>query len=175
MTILGDMTILVVGLMMAVAVSAASLYIAGRRWQMQQEKADDDRSEIELLHSDVDVMRDEIGRLRAELEWVTAAVRILTAQLQAAGVEPAVNIDDRKPVNVASISLSGLRRKINRAFTIEGIEALAFDLSIAPDEIAGATKSDRVIALLEYVNQRGRLPDLLLLLAKERPHVKWDA
>lgn len=167
---------LVAGVALAMALSLYALYAERRTGSVVEpivEPAIDCKAEIELLQGDVDSMRDEIGRLRAELEWVTAAVRILSAQLKSAGIEPAVNIDDRKPVDVNTLSMAGLRRKMARAFTVEGVEALAFDLGLDGGDIAGETKDARVIALIEAVNQRGRVAELLLLLEKERPHVKW--
>lgn len=151
-----------------------SLYAIGTEQRRGVRLASNSERE-ELMQEDIDSMRDEIGRLRAEVEWMKAALRILSAQLTAAGIAPAVSVEtDYTPDNTFH-SMSTLRRKMGRGFTVEGIEALAFDLGLDAGDIAGETKDARIIALLEAVSQRGRLNDLLILLKKERPHTRWTS
>lgn len=174
MTVFTNIAILLAAMVMAAAVSGASLYVAVRRWQVQQNQADSDRSEIELLQNDVAAMRDEIGRLRATVEHLDVVVQILTGQLIAAGITPAISPPPPiSPMYVTKLSRGELRRRMVQAFSLEGLDALMFDLGVPAGEVPGQTKSERAIGLIDYMTERGRFSKLLEQLQRERPDTDW--
>lgn len=69
--------------------------------------------------------------------------------------------------------LRDLRRGLTRYFNLTELQALAHDVSVDWDELAGSNKSSKAQSLIRYLARRGRLSDLLTLLHEERPHVDW--
>lgn len=164
--------LLIVGVVIAILLSLYALNTERHgRWRTAAQPTERE----DMMQEDIDSMRDEIGRLRAEVEWMKAALRILSAQLTAAGITPAVSVEAVPTLDTTAHNMSALRRKMHRAFTVDGIDSLAFDLGLDSGDIAGETKDARIIALLEAVSQRGRLNDLLLLLKSERPGTRWTS
>lgn len=144
-------------------------------WEWSQRKSPaPPTAEEELLREDIDAMKDELSRLRAEVLQLTAAVNILTTQLKSAGLEPAIILPPTPAGDTASIiSMSSLRRKMIRAFTTDGLNSIMFELGIDAEEIQPGPKSQRVEELLDYVVQRGRLHDLIEALKAARPRTNW--
>lgn len=130
--------------------------------------------EVNYLQEDIDNMRDEIGNLRAEVARLSAIVVILSKQLEAANIVPVIDVTAPATVNVAGLSLSMLKRRMMRAFTIDGLNSLMFDMGIDDEEIASGNKSERTQGLIDYVVQRGRLVELIEQLKQERPGIRWD-
>ena len=71
---------------------------------------------------------------------------------------PTVGIDSR-----------ALRLALSSAFDLKELKLLVSDLEIDWDDIAGSTKSERIIELIWYLKRRNRLADLIELVRKERP------
>ncbi len=71
--------------------------------------------------------------------------------------------------------LHPLRKALARHFNLGELSALCFDLGIDYEELAGATKTEKVTALLDYCERHGRLPALLTYLQAERPQIDWVA
>ncbi len=66
-----------------------------------------------------------------------------------------------------------LRQTIGRHFNLDELQQLVFDLNLDWDELAGSTKSSKIVALVGVVIRHGRLPDLLAALQTQRPAVHW--
>ncbi len=71
--------------------------------------------------------------------------------------------------------LHPLRKALARHFNLAELNTLCFDLGIDYEELAGATKTEKVTALLDYCERHGRLPALLTHLQAERPQIDWVA
>ena len=69
--------------------------------------------------------------------------------------------------------LRQLRQAIAEHFDMEELQALAYDLSVDWDELAGDVKSRKILSLLIHLAQTNRLVPLLALLRQERPHYGW--
>ncbi|MBE2223102.1 MAG: NACHT domain-containing protein [Anaerolineae bacterium] len=67
-----------------------------------------------------------------------------------------------------------LRRQIAQSFTLDEIRTLCFDLDVDYDELRGETKSSRIVSLVEYMQHRQRLDNLLLELRNQRPRSNWQ-
>ena len=67
--------------------------------------------------------------------------------------------------------LAGICEKLVAQFSDEELRTLCFDLGVDTDEVAGQTKSARVASLLELLDNRGRIPDLIARCATSRPDV----
>ena len=71
--------------------------------------------------------------------------------------------------------LHPLRKALARHFNLAELNTLCFDLGIDYEELAGATKTEKVTALLDYCERHGRLPALLTHVQAERPQIDWVA
>jgi Caspase domain/Effector-associated domain 7 len=58
---------------------------------------------------------------------------------------------------------------LNSKFNLDEIELLCFNLGVDADNIAGDTKSTKIISLLAHVSNREMIPQLLQTMAQERP------
>lgn len=75
--------------------------------------------------------------------------------------------------NTSTTFLSKLHDDVNRYFSLEEIRTLCFDLGADYDSIPGEGKPAKTRELILGMVRQGRLPGLLALLTKERPHVAW--
>jgi tetratricopeptide (TPR) repeat protein len=66
-----------------------------------------------------------------------------------------------------------LHRLLSRHFNPEELRQLCFELDIDYDDLEGNTKSARGLALIDYLDRRGRLPELQMELKEKRPRVAW--
>lgn len=74
------------------------------------------------------------------------------------------------PVELAEVeTLSSVSEDIQRQFSMDEIDGLAFAIGIAPDAIPGDTASERARELVMAANRRQLLERLLAQVAKERP------
>ena len=77
------------------------------------------------------------------------------------------------------MSFAELRRLLNTSFSESDLSNLCFDLNINYEEdLRGEIKSEKIISLLHYCQQRGLLPALLAILSDPtkdyyRPHITW--
>jgi hypothetical protein len=74
---------------------------------------------------------------------------------------------------VDNARLVALADQISRYFDLAEVGDLCFRLGIEFDDVRGERKSDRVRELVKLVERNGRLPEMLSLLQKLRPHVQW--
>lgn len=59
--------------------------------------------------------------------------------------------------------------RLTREFSPDELRALAFELQLQPDELAGGTLSELALSLTQAVTRRGLLRELLDLIEKKRP------
>lgn len=79
-----------------------------------------------------------------------------------------------QPQQTVAQARSQLRRGIKEHFALEEIRELCFDLSIQYEDVGGSENlTEKVIALIEYVERRGRLAELVALCRELRPKVTW--
>ena len=71
--------------------------------------------------------------------------------------------------------LSALRGVLEDRFSETDLRVLCFDLQLEYSDLEGATKSDKVISLLNHLRQRDRVPELLQLVRARRQDINWDA
>jgi hypothetical protein len=67
--------------------------------------------------------------------------------------------------------LPELRKIITDRTELEEIQTICFDLRVAYSELKGTTKTEKVMALLLFLDQRQRLDELMDLLNKTRPDI----
>lgn len=72
-------------------------------------------------------------------------------------------------------TLASLRDKLMQTFDKRELKLLCFDLGIAHDSLPGETRPELAQALVEHCYERDRLPELLRLAQKERPHIAWGS
>ncbi len=68
-----------------------------------------------------------------------------------------------------------LREGIVEVYNKEELELLCTDLGVQYDYLPGDTLPNKVQNFIEYMKRRGKLPDLIMILKKERSHINWDA
>ena len=66
-----------------------------------------------------------------------------------------------------------LRRFIARAFSLEEMADLCFELGISPEEVPGQTASSRARELVTYCEHRARIPALIAAVEAARPGQDW--
>lgn len=79
-------------------------------------------------------------------------------------------------LQLAPDSRTGLRQTLVEYFGLDELDTLCYDLGVDPDIVPGRgrDKGTRVREIVTYFEDRGRLPDLIALCAKERPNVPWS-
>lgn len=79
-----------------------------------------------------------------------------------------------QPQQTVAQARSQLRRGIEAHFNLGDIRGLCFDLSIRYEDVGGSENlTEKVIALIEYVERHGRLAELTDLCRELRPRVTW--
>jgi len=68
-----------------------------------------------------------------------------------------------------------LRRLLFQHFSDDGLRSLCQDLAVDYEQLPGQGKEAKARELIAFMEQRGRLADLLAAAARERPHVAWGA
>lgn len=80
--------------------------------------------------------------------------------------------NDEKREETAVI-LGQLRHLLTQQFNMSELHHLAFDLGVEYEELAGSTRSDKVVSLIEYLQRNGRLTDLVTQCRQLRPRTTW--
>lgn len=75
-----------------------------------------------------------------------------------------------QPPVINKVELSKL---IRQHYDLNEFKNLCFELQVAYDDLPGETLTNRVEALVEYLERRGRVPELLTLVKQERPNATW--
>lgn len=77
------------------------------------------------------------------------------------------------PLTTSSNIMQTLRDNMNAYFNMSEIHSLCFDLGIEFEELSGDTRSDKVKALISFMQRHGRLDELIKLVQQQRPHASW--
>lgn len=72
-----------------------------------------------------------------------------------------------------AVNLSQLRQLLTQQFNKSELHHLAFDLGVEYEELAGFTRSDKAVSLIEYLQRNGRLTDLITQCRQLRPRNSW--
>lgn len=72
-----------------------------------------------------------------------------------------------------AVILSKLRQLLTHQFNKSELHHLAFDLGVEYEELAGSTRSDKAVSLIEYLQRNGRLTDLITQCRQLRPRTTW--
>lgn len=73
------------------------------------------------------------------------------------------------------IDRRALREGLIASYNLEELRTVCYDLAIDYEDLSGESKSNKVIALIEYVWRRGRLDVLLDYSRRDRPNYAWPA
>lgn len=83
---------------------------------------------------------------------------------------------NHQPVHAAATSQPPITNKvelsklIRRHYDLGEFKSLCFELQVAYDDLPGETLTNRVEALVEYLDRRGRVQELLKLIKQQRPN-----
>ena len=75
----------------------------------------------------------------------------------------------------ASTNTAELRRLLVLHFSLGELRSLCQDLGVGYEELGGETKDSKSLALIEYLNRRNRLVELVVAAQRERPQVAWES
>ncbi len=129
--------------------------------------------ETEALRHENEELRGEAHELREEVRELRRGVGELIRQMEEAKLIPAWKPAPKTPPAKRPVKASdqaALRKKIASAFSWQEIGDLAFDLEIDPDEVPGETATVRARSLVTYMQDRGRLEELVALCREKRPN-----
>lgn len=73
-------------------------------------------------------------------------------------------------VTQTGTNLVELSQLIRRHYDLSEFKSLCFELQVAYDDLPGETLTNRVEALVEYLQRRGRVQELLKLIKQQRPN-----
>lgn len=74
-------------------------------------------------------------------------------------------------VVVATFDLVKLRQILTKRFSLSEIKVLCFDMGIDYDELSGVDKVEKIMSLLQYIQRRLKLEDLVAYIKRSRPDV----
>jgi len=81
-------------------------------------------------------------------------------------------MDQQGPQDLESLIVH-LHRKLITHYDVAELHTLCFQLGLAYDDLPGETKSGRARELLLFLERRQRLPELIVIVQRERPRVRW--
>ena len=67
-----------------------------------------------------------------------------------------------------------LRELLEDSFSVDDLASLCYELGLVYQELGGNSKPARVVALLQWAGQRGRLGDLMTAGRRLRSDLDWD-
>jgi hypothetical protein len=118
-----------------------------------------DRAEIynlrEVMATDREEMSAEIAELRAVLAEWEIGMRLVFAQMKAAGLTPAWQPRERPARKVYGRTDGTMAGRIAAQFNIDEINALAYDIGILAEDFSGDTRIARSMELVELAARRG--------------------
>ena len=122
-------------------------------------------------YEETEALRGEIEALRQENAELRRGVAALSRQIEEAQITPAWKPEERPLARKrpTSTERTALRRKIVEHFSLTEINDLAFELDIKADELEGSALPERARSLVRYLDDRGRLAELVELCRSQRP------
>lgn len=126
---------------------------------------------IGALSEQVREMHGDMARLQAKVAELTIGVRILTAQLMGLGASPEYVPAGEEAVDMArhTPDVTAIHERLVRSYSIDEMDDLAFGLGVPPEELGEDTLSGRARALIQYMQRREQLPELLAAMNRKRP------
>lgn len=79
-----------------------------------------------------------------------------------------------QPAETRSRYLTRLRQILATHFGASELRSLCFDLGIDYDDLPELGKTDKARALVEYLERRDRIPELVEIGQQLRPKLSWD-
>ena len=132
------------------------------RYDTQQEEIDELRAE--MLND-----REELAELRVEIAEWRAGMRLVFAQLQAAGITPAWSPREQPTSRASRRVNAGLAARIARQFNRSEIDDLAYELGFVPEDIKGETATAHARELTDLAWRRGLSEALAKRVSELRP------
>ncbi len=122
-------------------------------------------------YEETEALRQEIEALRQENAELGRGVAALSRQMEEAQITPAWRPQERPLARKrpTPAERTALRRKIVEHFSLTEINDLAFELDIKADELEGSALPERARSLVRYLDDRGRLAELVELCRSQRP------
>ncbi|MCB9420127.1 MAG: hypothetical protein H6667_09995 [Ardenticatenaceae bacterium] len=77
--------------------------------------------------------------------------------------------------NPTAINKGTLRKVMAQAFNQEELKYVCDELAINIEDLAGAGKQEKIFELIQYLERRNRLPDLVRVLNEQRPDLDFTA
>lgn len=115
----------------------------------------------------------ELANHASQEEW-RMIVRQLSEQIKEAGLEPVIKPNGRlKAAAEGNDPIVRIYDLLVGYFSNGDIEELRFVLGVPEGEISGAEKPQRIIKLVEYCKNHGRLNELVKLCQSKRRHLDW--
>jgi hypothetical protein len=135
--------------------------------ELEKRTAAQDR-EIDALREEKQVDRAQIAGLKIELDELYAGVRLLTEQIESAGLVPVWRTHRRNPSSriAAQATLAG---QVAEKFNLDEMSGLAFDIGLEIESVAGQTRPERARQLADAARRLGRLNDLERRIRELRP------
>jgi uncharacterized coiled-coil protein SlyX len=139
-----------------------------RRIERLEARVNAQDREIDALREEKLADRAQIAAMKMELDDLYDGVKMLTEQIEAAGLVPVWKAHRRAPSAriAAHITLAG---QVAEQFSVDEIDNLAFDIGIEPEDIGGATRNERARQLVDMARRHGKLQDLERRMAELRP------
>jgi len=78
------------------------------------------------------------------------------------------------PPQLTLASRTGLRQNLERLFSVSELQNICFDMGIEFENLPGATRSDKVRALIELCEHTERIDELLGHCRAQRPKAAWN-
>lgn len=136
----------------------------------------EDRAEIIRMHT-------ELARVGIRFEQWMAYARQLVSIMEEQGLHVPLSPDEIaeqasqasfkvKPED-AAYNKQSLLRRMERAFNLDELSAMAFQLDVQTGDLGGDTFSAKAMALITHMERRGRLAELVALCRQLRPEGKF--
>ena len=119
-----------------------------------------------ICHHRLAKLADELGREVKNLENNRFENAKLSIQTLSQNVDASAKYTINKYI---------LAQELIKYFSREELEVLCFELNIKYGDLRKGTLSESTRDLLEYLERRNQISDLLKLLKRNRPNVNWDS
>ena len=67
-----------------------------------------------------------------------------------------------------------LRKGIEKCYSLDELKVVCFNLEVDFDILSGDSKPNKSLELIEYLDRRGRIGDLIEYCLRDRPNYAWD-
>lgn len=125
--------------------------------------------QVRLMHRDMTAMRVRIAELSLGISVLSSQIRRLNHEPEWKDTPP----PQEAPADDAGYDTAALHRKMLRAFNIEELNDLAYQMKIDTGELGENTKTGRVRSIIQYADRRGELPRLIALCRRLRPKANF--